>query len=336
MRRHDRHGFTLVELLVVIAIIGVLVAMILPAVQAAREASRRAACKSNLKQVSLALQTYHDSFKTFPPAHIWYGAPPNQFSYTPAAAGQQGAAYPQLYGPNWILMLLPFLEQQNVHALWNPHRPISDATNQSLRSYHIEVLTCPSDPYATPGNLLSRYGGSWARTSYGANVGRTDPLQIDLAAEALQKRSWSAVPGHVRGAMHHMKGARDSDVLDGLSNSIAVWEIRSGPDANDPRGAWALYRGTMVAGCDNNQDCNGINDQTGPPDDVQDCVDRPNVKMPCWNGGDGQHGPKSLHPGGCHATLLDGSVRFVSETIDTDTVMRAMNSIQGREVFEMP
>jgi len=110
-----RRGFTLVELLVVIAIIGVLVALLLPAVQAAREAARRMSCSNNLKQIGLALHNYHDSFKRFPPAGINYG-----WCQSPANDGRK------LFNSNGLMMLLPFVEQ---NALYNQYDQTQAASN---------------------------------------------------------------------------------------------------------------------------------------------------------------------------------------------------------------
>src|SRR5688572_21855433 len=101
-----RRGFTLVELLVVIAIIGVLVALLLPAVQAAREAARRMQCGNNMKQIGLGLQNYHDTFLSLP-----YGARARQIAGTPAVTGGNQV------GPSWYVGILPFCEQKNLYDL---------------------------------------------------------------------------------------------------------------------------------------------------------------------------------------------------------------------------
>lgn len=330
MERKQSKGFTLVELLVVIAIIGVLVAMLLPAVQAAREAARRSSCSNNMKQLGLGLQNYHDVYKTLPPAHIWWNAPYKNPLYT-GPGNCSGGANAGMYGGNWLVFILPFVEQQNLHNQWNQAQPMNNAANLPVRSQHIEAFCCPSDGFASEDNLMSRYNGSWARASYGSNSGRLS------GGNVLCFTPFQSVPAANRGAMHHMGGAKFAMVTDGTSNSVGVWEIRAGHEVQDPRGTWALARGVMSGGCDYQGDCWGINDNHGgAPDDVQDCISNGQIKMLCWNGGDGQHGPKSQHPGGCHASLLDASVRFVSQTIDSVNVMRAMNSIQNGESYQLP
>src|SRR5438045_1660058 len=142
MKSSRRLGFTLIELLVVIAIIGVLIALLLPAVQQAREAARRSQCKNNLKQIGLAIHGYHDTFNLFPPSAIfgWYapgtpvtGAVPRNFS--------------------WIVMLLPYLEQGPLYNMINFSIPFYDTSLKTqidsngapLTAKKLSVLMCPSD-----------------------------------------------------------------------------------------------------------------------------------------------------------------------------------------------
>jgi prepilin-type N-terminal cleavage/methylation domain-containing protein len=126
-----RVGFTLVELLVVIAIIGILIALLLPAVQAAREAARRTQCNNNLKQIGLALHNYHDSHKTFPPDAVW-GA-----FVAAAPTAQQNP-----YHTTWLLAILPYLEQQPLYDTVDFELPMY---GQPVTSTQLGALQCPSD-----------------------------------------------------------------------------------------------------------------------------------------------------------------------------------------------
>ena len=147
--RVRQRGFTLVELLVVIAIIGILVALLLPAVQAAREAARRISCTNNMKQLALALHNYHDSFKTFPPAAVWG---------TPVV----GQTYEAAYHHTWLVMVLPYIEQQTLYDRIDKPLPI---WGQFAVGQQVPLLRCPSDgdfkrPNETHGIAITNYSGS--------------------------------------------------------------------------------------------------------------------------------------------------------------------------------
>jgi prepilin-type N-terminal cleavage/methylation domain-containing protein len=116
--QHD--GFTLVELLVVIAIIGILVALLLPAIQAAREAARRSSCTNNIRQIALAVHNYHDTYKFVPPARL-------QDAY-----------------PTWFAFIMPFLEEQNAHDLWHFDKQWFDDLNKQAREVDVPLFRCPS------------------------------------------------------------------------------------------------------------------------------------------------------------------------------------------------
>jgi len=132
----DDKGFTLIELLVVISIIGVLVALLLPAVQSAREAARRAQCVNNLQQIGIALHNYHDAISTFPPGYIDYQNNPN---YTPDL--DMGPGW------GWAAMSLPYLEQQPLYNAINFSLGITNASNSTAVLTSLTVFQCPSDGY---------------------------------------------------------------------------------------------------------------------------------------------------------------------------------------------
>lgn len=319
-------GFTLIELLVVIAIIAVLIALLLPAVQQAREAARRSQCKNNLKQIGLALHNYHDNYSRFPAAGMWPQSPSRLVMSTSA-----GDSVPLEYGPPWTMAILPFVDQAPLYNRYDITQSVSATTgnNVQIRQTIIPGYLCPSDSFATNSNPVNKAAvngnvGPWARGCYAANMGR------ELSGNgnpAMATTTWSGLPPAVRGAMGHTGAARISDITDGTSTTVVVWEIRAGTTGDDVRGTWAMTRGIIVGGCDGVGDCLGINDQIGgAPDDIHGCVNDTQQRMKCWNGGDGQHGAKSLHVGGCHALLGDGSVRFVSENIAL-TNLRMLNSI---------
>ena len=171
MRSASPRAFTLVEVLIVIAIIGLLVSLVTPAIQAAREAARRTQCTNNLKQVGIALQAHHAARKNFPAAVVW--SPPGEplgFGQLPigvidrvARTGDKAAD--TIYG-NWVISLLPYVEEANL--VFNAKRPLSDESNR-LREARLPWMICPSDPYTDEPYM--RGGDPYARGTYAISVG---------------------------------------------------------------------------------------------------------------------------------------------------------------------
>ena len=206
-----RRGFTLVELLVVIAIIGVLVALLLPAVQAARESARRTQCKNNLKQIGLALQNYHSAKKVFPAG------------YVSQAGGVMGAANTDTgdAGPGWtcLCLLMPYIEEKSAQQALNLNVPCWDPTNAAAATTNVATYRCPSvsDGTATyavkdqSGNTLAQL----ARANYVANAGQYDVWEI-TQDDALAKIANGVF---FRNSRIHIK-----DITDGTSRTIFFGE----------------------------------------------------------------------------------------------------------------
>src|SRR5262245_40193540 len=161
-RRPVRAAFTLVELLVVIAIIGVLVALLLPAVQAARAAARRMSCQNNVKQIGLALHNHHDVYGTFPPGGVTNG---------PCCGTESGGT--------WTIFILPYIEQMNLYERYDFSKTNENAANLFVRTQFAKPYSCPDDPMirktlnpaSGPGS-----GQLYATGSYRAMAGVTDGL----------------------------------------------------------------------------------------------------------------------------------------------------------------
>ena len=327
------NGFTLIELLVVIAIIAILIALLLPAVQAAREAARRSTCRNNMKQLCLGLANYEETHGYYPPVHIPFRGQYRGGLEVRCGGGdrrqQQGnSACMSQTGPSWISQLLPQIDEL---ALWRSYDwsvSMIHANNRQYRGTFIESLVCPSDDFAQRNNPLTRYGGNWARTSYAANV-----------TWRAGHSSWTdrgffvnhfAIRANERGTMGVSGAARQADVTDGNSNTAFVWEVRAGTRGPDPRGVWALWRGTLEGGCTQG-DCRGLNYQRSNPDDVHHCVSDNAQNMRCWSSGDSQHGGKSRHAGGAHVGFGDGRVKFINDSVNDIAVLRPIHTISGNE-----
>jgi prepilin-type N-terminal cleavage/methylation domain-containing protein len=312
--RAGRKAFTLVELLVVIAIIGILVALLLPAVQAAREAARRTQCANNSKQIGIGLHNYHDTFKIFPTGVLRRAGGTGDFPNDGNLAG---------LGLNWAALILPFIEQGNLYDKINFTADWQDTSNAFIYGSTIPGYICPSDPGS---NQL--FNNAWGRGNYGANLGRQANNRW-----VYQSGNWGNGNTSLKGVMGFQGSATMAALTDGTSNTVAVWEIRSGLVSTDPRGTWGVGRhgSSLVGGCDEVGDCHGINDKTTNGEDIKNC-DPNALRMPCHANGDGQSAPRSLHPGGVHALLGDASTRFVSQTINFNT-LRSINSASGGETI---
>ncbi len=211
-----RKAFTLVELLVVIAIIGVLVALLLPAIQTAREAARRSSCSNNLRQTGLALQNYHDTFKTFPPSGF-YGRPSTT------------GAPPQLnYHHTWVTAILPFLEQNPLYNAINFNLPAYDqqinitGVNVPLQSVEVPTMRCPSDAGYKNGEQSQTWG--FSVTNY---VGSEGYHWWPTAGIGVGGRPGIGTYGDYSGLFAPTRANGLRDVTDGSSNTVAVAESDS-------------------------------------------------------------------------------------------------------------
>jgi len=340
-------GMTLVELLVVIAIIALLVSLLMPAVQGAREAARRVKCGNNAKQLGLALQAYETANKAFP---IGMRAP---FSYN-ARCHLTG----EYRGFEWtylIHFMLPQLEQLAYYdALGGPHfelpNPYSPAwCNQwpvAARNPSLSLLLCPSDS-VFPSQRSNQFGILiYPKSNY---LGIFSGLR-DTDAGLGDSGGWGTNHPGLRSPIRAMfapgrpglrTGTPPAAIVDGLANTIAMAEYLTGisygaHDASDTRGSFGTSRAGNQSMYLANQPNSAnpdrrLNHGGFCPADMS--MHKPEHNLPCAPSGEADQSvsPRSRHPGGVHALYADGSVRFASDTIDL-TTWRSLGTIAGREV----
>jgi len=310
--RNRRAGFTLVELLVVIAIIGILIALLLPAVQAAREAARRTQCINNLKQMALACHNYHDQNKRLPPGSQWDVKDVNTSDSS------------DNFRPNWIVLVLPFIEQQTTYGAFDMTKFLSHQNNMQARSTNIPGLFCPTDSSQQRVKyqpVTATEGANWARNNYACN-GTLQYNDSSLTTEALND------PNR-QGVMSRNFSLRLGDIGDGTSNTMMLAEIRVGLSAADRRGTWAmgLPGSSMLMMHGYAGDASGPNPCNVESDDIEGCgslmsgdpgaAALQSECMTCWQTSNSyQAATRSRHPGGVMVATADASVHFVSNSVD--------------------
>jgi prepilin-type N-terminal cleavage/methylation domain-containing protein/prepilin-type processing-associated H-X9-DG protein len=308
-----RKGFTIIELLVTIAIIAVLIALLLPAVQSAREAARRVQCANNLKQIGLAMVGYHDAVGTLPPGRKGWG-----------------------WG-TWQMFVLPYLEQQPLYNAYNQLGDrLNDVTldslllymgpvNETVTTQRVAVFTCPSAANNAPLEDVTSH-------NYGCNYGNTDvhadPKLNGVIFGGAPFGDIGADPTQPNSGTRTVALAR---ITDGTSRTMLAAEQVQGQGA-DLRG-FTWYGPTS-----------GFTTYIGPNSPLPDilpeqsqCVYPFSTNPPCtWNTLQDDLPvylvSRSLHPGGVNVVLADGSVHFVKNQVNL-TVWRALSTTQGGEII---
>ncbi len=299
--RIGTRGFTLVELLVVIAIIGILIALLLPAVQAAREAARRSQCANNFKQVGVAMHNYHAAHNCFPPG--LYAIPlstpnPSHFYYS------------------WGAYLLPFMEQQGLYdnidfaAMWSYFDNTGNCRNREISNTKIEGFLCASDPQ----------GGEGIWVSPSNSPTPTSQCAMTNMCGVSDSTDWSTSGGAPKNLSENdgIMGANETcsvrDITDGTTKTLMIGEVTGGMPGS--------YKGEFWAAWNINDTNEGVN---GP------------YTIPGGYTGtfSGTTGFSSFHPNGCHFTMADGSVQFLLADI-AQVVLHELTTRNGGEPVEVP
>jgi prepilin-type processing-associated H-X9-DG protein len=264
-----KRGFAFIEVLVIVALITVILILMVPAIQSARQDARRVQCLNNLKQFGLALANYHDTFNGFPPGWV-------SREGSPGSGARIG----------WQTFILPFMDQAPLYNQINFNIPPQDAEGKPYEVFQtvLSLYRCPVDP--TPD--LNPLRGEYATSNYSGNYGdfpaRLCPLGLgDLWPGAVDS------PMKSRGIFARNSHVRMRDLTDGISNTFQVGERSFASGA----GIWA-----------------GVTDNAHEDDSVTDCShrSRPNAGWSSYS---------SRHGGGVHMLLCDGTVRFISDTIES-------------------
>ncbi|MCX7428665.1 MAG: DUF1559 domain-containing protein [Planctomycetia bacterium] len=298
--RLARDAFTLVELLVVIAIIGILIALLLPAVQAAREAARRLQCSSNFRQVGIAMHGYHAAVGTFPTGlHMWGTA----CSLPTGASGQY-------YGWGWGTFILPYLEQDQIYK----HVDFNEVNYAGPKSFvaggeFVSAYLCPSDPQGA--DLVSCCTGPKNGTVEEEDLAKTNMAGVADSRDWSCDLSWPRTDAN--GILFQRSRIKVGDITDGTSTTLMVGEViglRAKPHQGLFWVTWDVY-------------------------DTHNGINFPRRIEPgnAWDVANG--GFASYHPGGCQFAMADGSVQFLEEAIDQNVLM-ALTTRAGSETFDVP
>jgi len=310
-----RRGFTLVELLVVIAIIGILVALLLPAVQSAREAARRTQCTNNMKQIGLGIHNFHDVKKILPPGNI-------QGNNLTGAHKTLGIPTGVKHG--WSIFILPFIEQQNIADIYTFDESWDDTVNLPASQSYITTFACPSVPLEKPrmGNVSKKTPASdysiVTKVETGLFTSNTPPL-IDQTTKDFPY-----------GAMYANGRTNDSnftsvlalrDITDGTSNTMLVAEDGARPKKykKGSRLITGSTSGASWADIDSNFTMHGIDESCGA--NFKACP------INCCNADE----IYAFHPGGANTTLGDGSCKYLPANTDI-RVVAALITRAGGEV----
>jgi prepilin-type N-terminal cleavage/methylation domain-containing protein/prepilin-type processing-associated H-X9-DG protein len=309
-------GFTLIELLVVISIIALLIGLLLPAVQSAREAARRGQCVNNLKQIALACHNYMSAHGVLPEGN-WY-----QYYLRDDGTGPIPHNGGWAHAGSFVLMLLPFLEQNVVYntfnAVFHPYQP----SNSTLAGVSLSMLHCPSDPlvaqslvfpeddlnhgiYGTwPPNMLPFHVGL---SSYGGSVGYYTPYPNGYPSPPGSDPDEQAKIAQGNGVFYFGHAVAPGEITDGTSNTFLLSEHAYGVLHPKELRTWDWWHSGSY----------GDSGFTTQPPVNQLIRDRYNYDNLAGGGSTAIGGASSLHPGGANFAFCDGSVRFLRETIDS-------------------
>ncbi|MBN2295073.1 MAG: DUF1559 domain-containing protein [Pirellulales bacterium] len=301
-----RRGFTLVELLVVIAIIGILIALLLPAVQAAREAARRMSCQNNMKQLSLALHNYASAQGSFPSGFVGRSCVIDGYNiWKEAKQGRQGHS--------WMVLILPYCGESVLFDMWDFSTNV--LANVDVAKRDVAGFYCPSRRNTVRPKDVNIMFQNWTHggNDYGVCVGYSN-YWYDNGYQSNPPFDHAFIPGNTvpeeMGIMYWNSSTKIADIKDGTSSTILIGELqRLYLEGNRTPGAGTSHDGWAVGGV-----ATAFDLFWGTINDLH------------------YEHPGSEHPGGAQFGFADGSVRFVSENIDGETFEKC-SSMDGGETI---
>jgi len=317
MKNDRRQGFTLVELLVVIAVIGILLAMLIPAVQSVRAAARKTQCANNMRQIGIALQHFESSYRVFP-ASGWT---------------ESGPGNPEGNQVGWRPLILPFIEQNNLHGIYDFSQNWWEGSNSAVAAVPVPSFTCPSVPdrssvlsaIAKPPRPQVNFSNPIAPTDYEAIMGvKPNSINPHLTNPIYNNSNRF-------GVLHRNSRNSFSSIRDGSSHTIMIVECSARPDvyrknriapqfANDQGIGWADSEGPFSLDGTN---ADGSAEGLGPSQGCKFAMNRRN-----------DNEPYSFHAAGGNFLFADGHVNFVSESISIESFAAMCTRSAGEINFE--
>lgn len=338
-----RNGFTLIEVLVVIAIIAVLVALLLPAVQGARESARRNRCMGNMKQIATAMHTYHETHRVFPPSAIATD-PVTTDDFVDTWGNAAAAAGAGLHGTSWVVMLVPFIEQDQITEKWNFKSNVKG--NEPLARLNLFFMYCPSRRvdaekersmmfpvvHDASGNVTT---SGWERggADYGVCVGSGDvfensvdatnnhrayvnPNRIGKMGKTGRCTSPFTQPCNELGIFGVNRSLKIDDIIDGAAKTLLLGELQRIHDTRAPVGVGISQDGWAVGGVATSFSADHGSDTAKSGGPLNNNF---------------FESPGSIHSGGAHFMMGDGSSRFVDNSIDP-VLFENLGTAAGNEI----
>ena len=336
-RVQQNRGFTLIELLVVIAIIGILVGLLLPAVQSVREAARRTQCTNNLRQLGIALHNYEGALKAFPASRTQHPGPPPVNTVAPPAGRTNAPSSQKSPFQSWSTQILPYIEQSNVADIFDYKQPWTAFDNQAAVSVQQPLFLCPSAPSD------SRTDPYWIIGAAAGDYGCINEVRDTVFPLLNPPISPAPTLNARKGALFRYERTKDRDMTDGMSNTIMLTECAGQPDVWTARGRmdatrFAAYVGNKVVLFNGNY---VITDGCGWADPdcgfsirgrTQDGLGNPvagNLRlMNALNASE----IFSFHPGGAVFLFADGGTRYLPDQTDNNVLVYQITRSGGEVV----